>query len=148
MCAETAPSRLNQPKKEVIMSRKLDNIDKTFAIVAHNPVSAITSATLRTLTNPFRAQRQSFSTYYAKNREYSLKHQQISITIKECNNCDAKNHGILSKWHKQGDIRSHATQFAMGENKPATYYGKDTFCAEHKDDAFAAQGNYRRARDY
>jgi hypothetical protein len=136
-----------QPKKEVIMSRKLDNIEKTFAIVANNPVSAITSATLRTITNPFRAKRQSFSTYYAQNRKNSLKHQQISIAVKECNECDAKDYGILSKLHTKGSIKSNHTFFQGKEDKHTTYYGKNTFCAKHKMDALDAQKNYMTARD-
>jgi hypothetical protein len=138
----------HQPKKEVIMSRKLDNIDKAFAIVAHNPISAVTSATIRTISNPFRAKRQSFSTYYAQNREESLKYQRINIAVKECDKCDAKDYGILSKWHKQGDIKEHSRPIARGENSPTTYYGKNTFCDEHKQDATTAQSNYRNARDY
>ena len=107
-------------------------IEDALTAVACNPVSAATTATFRVLTNPFRTDRESFSTYYAQNRYYSLKYKNIDTAVKECTECDAKNYGIASSWHEAGEQGFLSKKI----------YSKDTFCPEHKKQAIKAQWIY------
>ena len=107
-------------------------MEDAFTAVACNPVSAATAATLRVLSNPFRVERKSFSTYYARNRQYSLMYEKIDTAVRECPECDANKYGVTSSWHRAGEKAFLSKEI----------YDKDTFCAEHKSQAMKAQRIY------
>lgn len=102
-----------------------------------NPVTATVSASAQILTNPFRKNRRSFRGAYNTSRFYSLFYSRTHDAVKACDVCDAKVWGVETKFIKAGSRRP------FDYSNDPKLQERDTFCADHKADAFKCQEIYR-----